>query len=342
MVVSPSPCRYRLGLQHWQPLLLSRALGRRPLERRLAGERIVLYRGASGKAMALEGTCPHRRMALAAGTVQHDTLVCAYHGWRFGADGSIHCPLMPGQGLRQPHYQVREEGGVIWLRQPLEGEDPPPLPSWPTAGLVLAGVVQHQVPAPLELTLDNFTEVEHTTTIHQVFGFRDPATVEHQLELEEQATRVWNQGPQKPFPRLFDAFIDIRPRDGFANNWITTFAPLLTIYDQRWTSPEGQPRRFRLQVVMAFLPIDNQHTQLTTWVYSPRVLPGPLHQWLAAPIIRGLTAHELNLDVKALAQLADLNPTLSPRTLGPFDRVLLENRRRLRGRYLSPEATARR
>ena len=70
-------------------------------------------------------------------------------------------------------------------------------------------------------------------------------------------------------------------------------------------------------------------TQLTTLLYSSRVLPGPLHRLLAAPIIRAITAHELNLDVKALAQLADRRVELDPRYLGPFDRVLLENRRRL-------------
>ena len=42
-----------------------------------------------------------------------------------------------------------------------------------------------------------------------------------------------------------------------------------------------------------------------------------------------------NLDVLALARLADLNPELNPRTLGPFDRVLLENRRRIRSVYLT-------
>ena len=52
-------------------------------------------------------------------------------------------------------------------------------------------------------------------------------------------------------------------------------------------------------------------------------------------MISWLTAHELNLDVLALARLADLNPDLNPRTLGPFDRVLLENRRRIQSIYLA-------
>lgn len=328
---------YRAGLRHWHPLLASRELGRKPVRRRLCGEPLVLFRTRAGQAAAVGEVCPHRRMSLAAGTVQGEELVCAYHGWRFSGDGQIHCPLMPQAGLRHPAFQVREAHGLVWVREAAEHELPdqaPALPEWPATDLQPAGVVFHTVPAPLELTLDNFTETEHTTTIHQVFGFTDPRDVELRLELEPRSTRVWNSGPQKRFPPLFNGFIDIRPGDRFANDWVTSFEPPLTVYEQTWRKGL-RLRWFRLRVVMFFLPVDAATTQLTTLLYTPRVLPGPLHRWFAAPVVRLLTAHELNLDVLALARLADLNPELNPRTLGPFDRVLLENRRRIRSVYLA-------
>lgn len=330
--MSANTCRYRPGLRHWHPLLASKALDRKPMVRTLAGERLVLFRPASGRAAAVAETCPHRRLSLGVGRVRGEELVCAYHGWSFDPRGAIRCPLMPESGLRHQAFQVREAHGLIWIRQEADAAEPP-LPSWDPGGLALAGVAFHTVPAPLELTLDNFTEVEHTSSIHQVFGFTEPQAIEHRLQLEPAATRVWNSGPQKRFPPLFNGFIDNRPGDTFANDWITTFAPLLTVYDQTWTSPRGRRRRFRLLVVMFFVPIDDTTTQLTTLIYSPKVLPGPLHRLLAAPIIKAVTAHELNLDVWVLAQLADLDTELTPRTLGPLDRVLLENRRRLRPAY---------
>ena len=340
--MTANSCRYRPGLRHWHPLLASRALQCRPLARSLAGERLVLFRTASGRAAAVAETCPHRRMSLAAGEVCGEELVCAYHGWGFDPDGGIRCPLMPGSSLRHQVFQVREAHGLIWIRQGGSADGTratldaaPPLPSWSSDGLVLAGVTVHTVPAPLELCLDNFTEVEHTSSIHQVCGLTEPRAIQHRLELEPGATRVWNSGPQKGFPPLFNGFIDNRPGDTFANDWVTTFAPLLTVYDQTWRSPGGHLRHFRLRVVMFFLPIDDATTQLTTLVYSPRVLPGRLHRLLAAPIIRAITAHELNLDVQALARLADRDTVLTPRTLGPLDGVLLENRRRLQPTYLS-------
>lgn len=332
--MAEAACRYRLGLQHWHPLLRASELGRKPIRRQLCGESIVLFRTASGQPAALQEVCPHRRMSLAAGQVRGEQLVCAYHGWRFDAAGQVSCPLMPAAELQQPAFQLREAHGLIWLREPKPVETlTPELPSWACADLEPAGVTFHTVPAPLELTLDNFTETEHTTTIHQVFGFRSPAEVQLRLELEPAATKVWNSGPQKPFPRLFDAFIDIRPRDQFANDWVTTFKPPLTVYEQTWRRGE-RLRRFRLRVVMFFLPLSDSSTQLTTLLYTPRVLPGPLHRWFAAPIARWITAYELQLDVQALAKLADLNPQLSAKTLGPFDKVLLENRRRIQALYL--------
>jgi phenylpropionate dioxygenase-like ring-hydroxylating dioxygenase large terminal subunit len=332
--MADSACRYRAGLRHWHPLLSSKELGRKPIRRRLCGESIVLFRTASGKPAALQEVCPHRRMSLAAGQVCGEQLVCAYHGWHFDASGQVACPLMPSAELRQPAFQVRVAHGLIWLREPQLGDvTTPELPEWPCADLEPAGVTFHTVPAPLELTLDNFTETEHTTTIHQVFGFRSPAEVALRLELQPRTTRVWNSGPQKLFPRLFDAFIDIRPRDQFANDWVTSFEPPLTVYEQTWRRGE-MLRRFRLRVVMFFVPLENERTQLTTLLYTPRVLPGVLHRWLAAPIARAITSYELDLDVKALAQLADCNPELSARSLGPFDKVLLENRRRIQSVYL--------
>jgi vanillate O-demethylase monooxygenase subunit len=332
-------CRYRFGLRHWHPLVASRALGRKPLVRTLAGETLVLFRTRSGRVAVVAEACPHRRLSLGVGTVRGEELVCAYHGWAFDAEGGIRCPLMDNRGLRHRAFQAREAHGLIWIREGVPRESgldrapAPPLPHWDSGDLGLAGLAFHTVPAPLELTLDNFTEVEHTSSIHQVFGFSDPTAIKHRLELDASVTRVWNSGPQRAFPPLFNAFIDPRPGDTFRNDWITRFDPLLTIYDQTWTSLGGRQRRFRLKVVMAFVPIDDTTTQLVTFVYSPKVLPGLLHRLLAAPIIKAVTAHELNLDVWALSQLADLDTELTPRTLGPLDRVLLENRRRLQPAY---------
>lgn len=71
--------------------------------------------------------CPHRLVPLAAGTVVDGALQCAYHGWRFGADGR--CTKVPSLGpdahvpprahLPGPP-EVREDADGIWLRTPAD------------------------------------------------------------------------------------------------------------------------------------------------------------------------------------------------------------------------------
>lgn len=68
----------------------------RPHEINLLGKRLVLwYNGKEWS--ALDDACPHRMAPLSEGRVEKDgTLLCAYHAWRFTADGS--CVSLPQLG----------------------------------------------------------------------------------------------------------------------------------------------------------------------------------------------------------------------------------------------------
>src|SRR5438067_10150501 len=66
----------------------------RMLRRILLGEPVLLGRTRSGEAFALRDICPHRGVPLSAGKICADqTVECAYHGWRFAADGT--CQFIP-------------------------------------------------------------------------------------------------------------------------------------------------------------------------------------------------------------------------------------------------------
>src|SRR5471032_3137065 len=65
---------------YWYPLAWSDELKPgRTLGRRFAGQPIVLYRGNSGQAFALEDRCAHRQVPLHLGVVTADQLKCHYH-----------------------------------------------------------------------------------------------------------------------------------------------------------------------------------------------------------------------------------------------------------------------
>jgi len=106
--------------QVWTPLMRTQRLGRKPLRLMLAGEPVVVFRGANGAVGALIDRCPHRGVALSLGKVGGDgCLECAFHGWRFDTDGANRLvPLNPDAKLDQLSAQAlptRQIGEMIWV-----------------------------------------------------------------------------------------------------------------------------------------------------------------------------------------------------------------------------------
>ena len=87
----------------------------------LLGEPLVLWRDARGAVHAFRDVCVHRGTALSLGRVDGNEIVCAYHGWRYGADGA--CTAIPqlAEPTRVPAraravvYAVCERYGVVWV-----------------------------------------------------------------------------------------------------------------------------------------------------------------------------------------------------------------------------------
>jgi phenylpropionate dioxygenase-like ring-hydroxylating dioxygenase large terminal subunit len=104
----------------WTPVVLARALKRRPLPVTLAGEKLVFFRDAQGVAHALLDRCPHRGVALSLGKVtERGCLECPFHAWQFDGKGHVcEVPLNPDakrERLFAQAFPVREIGGVLWL-----------------------------------------------------------------------------------------------------------------------------------------------------------------------------------------------------------------------------------
>jgi phenylpropionate dioxygenase-like ring-hydroxylating dioxygenase large terminal subunit len=102
----------------WYVAAFASEVRRTLLARELLGKRVVLYRGESGRAVALADRCAHRAFPLSRGTLPGDTLVCAYHGFRYDAEGncievpsSASCP----KGIGVARYVVVEKGPLIWI-----------------------------------------------------------------------------------------------------------------------------------------------------------------------------------------------------------------------------------
>jgi vanillate O-demethylase monooxygenase subunit len=88
------------------------------LHRMLLNEHVLLYRGESGKAYAMNDRCPHRGALLSQGRLEGDAVRCMYHGMKY--EGSGKCVQIPGQDMIPPKmrvrtYPVHESGHLVWL-----------------------------------------------------------------------------------------------------------------------------------------------------------------------------------------------------------------------------------
>jgi len=90
----------------------------RLLARTILGKPVVLYKGDSGRAVALDDRCCHRGARLSEGRREGDDLRCMYHGLKFDPSGK--CIQIPGQENIPPKlgvrgYPVVERDHLIWI-----------------------------------------------------------------------------------------------------------------------------------------------------------------------------------------------------------------------------------
>jgi phenylpropionate dioxygenase-like ring-hydroxylating dioxygenase large terminal subunit len=317
--------------EHWHPILPSNRLKRNAVAGvRLAGQDLVLYRNSSGEVAALEDSCPHRRMKLSLGSVCHDKLQCRYHGWTFDAAGNGESPGTPKLHACARHFEVREHYDAIWVRSAGAATQ---FPAFAVDGHYNVCNLHHQIRAPLELTLDNFCEIEHTPTTHAFFGY--PLERMHEVQVEFHPTdttvRVINKGPRKQMSWLMRTLVGIGDDYLFMDDWTTHFSPVYSVYDHWWQCPQtGRESKVRWRLYIFFVPVDDNETALFTFAFTKSSYPGPaggvrLFRWL----MRSQLDYEIGLDVRILEGLADYDPSIEGMKLSRFDRTLGLNRERI-------------
>lgn len=316
------------ALDAWRPLRPARELKDKPLEHRLLGHEIVLYRTADGRAHALNNRCPHRRMRLALGTVVGDRLVCPYHGWNFGTDGVGASPGNPGLPVHTNCYDVREHGGMLWLRAAGATGDLPPLRH---EGFQPMARLHHRLAAPLGLLIDNMCELEHTASVHSVFGFETERLHEVRTETRgvEDGFDVDYEGPQRQLPWYLRWATGIRRGDRFVQRAAVRRTPLHATYDLEWFASGGTPqqRPLALKFVIFFNETGPGSGTQTTFVFARASAPiTRLAMRCFGFVLRHHIDAELRADI-ALVERLQLGPDMAPLGMcGRFDKPLVMRR----------------
>ncbi len=319
---------------HWHPVARSRDLRRRPLEVRLAGRSLVLFRTTSGQAAALDNACPHRRFKLSAGDVVGDRIRCKYHGWCFDAAGRGESPATPKLTPQTTSFETREAHGLVWIKS---RDSAAAFPVIEAEGFYPLGAFVHDAPAPLELTVDNFNEIEHSGLVHRQFGYDLDRLHEVQVECRatDDAVHIVNRGPTKRIFWFYAFWMGIRRGDLFHDRWTTWFSPVHSVFDHWWTDPSGTVERmFRWRVYVFYVPWDHNHTRVFSIGFAKSRYPGPNGGMrLIAWLFRRELDREICHDVGVLRDMACYDPRVEGLKLGRFDKVLGLTRERIRRIY---------
>jgi phenylpropionate dioxygenase-like ring-hydroxylating dioxygenase large terminal subunit len=104
----------------WHPVARSTEVTDKPVKAKLLDQPLALWR-SNGQIAAFYDLCIHRGTPLSLGWLDNGELVCAYHGWRYGADGSCRrIPSLPPDRAipakaRASSFKAAERYGLIWV-----------------------------------------------------------------------------------------------------------------------------------------------------------------------------------------------------------------------------------
>lgn len=184
-------CDSEVLATYWYPVARSADLQPGPMQVRLLGRDVALWRGEGGAVTAAPDRCPHREAPLSGGRVEQSCLVCPYHGWTFEAGGR--CVRVPssGEGVPVPPrahlttYGCQERYGLVWVCLGEPAADLPCIPqeSDPSFRRINTPVDVWRTSAT-RMT-DNFLDITHFPFVHTgTFGIAQE-TVVPKVELGE-------------------------------------------------------------------------------------------------------------------------------------------------------------
>lgn len=168
----------------WHPVSWSAELGEDPKATTLLDQRLVLWRDSAGAAHCFRDLCMHRGTALSLGKVEHDCLVCPYHGWQYDESGAcVKIPQLPEGAtipskVRAEDFRCEERYGIVWVALDEPEVDIPGFAEWddPAYRHVPCPAYTWQTSAPR--MVENFTDFGHLGYLHDgLLGSKDDLVV---------------------------------------------------------------------------------------------------------------------------------------------------------------------
>ncbi|MET7505504.1 Rieske 2Fe-2S domain-containing protein [Streptomyces microflavus] len=139
------------------------------LTRPLAGSDVVLYRLGTGALRAVRPYCPHLGAHLGLAKVEGDDLVCPFHSFAFGPDGTC---VRTGYGTPPPRSSltrlpVHEVNGAVFVWRHHDGREPDwVVPRWHEIGSRPARTAAWEMAGNVQEVIENSVDLGHFATLH--------------------------------------------------------------------------------------------------------------------------------------------------------------------------------
>ena len=338
-------------LRHWHPVVLASRVTGKPLAIECCGVPIALFRNADHTITAIYDRCAHRRMPLSYGTVGPEGVTCPYHGCRFSPDGMGYCPTTRSNRFRIPVFETRTLHDVVWVRSRDVADtvshdlaaDTGLHPDLAAGDHVFVAAIEKDIAAPLQLVVDNMTELEHTGTVHKqlAFGIDDFDTVETRCRHDDDSVTIFYRGRQRPLPPYLSLLMGLRLGDVYVQTATVSFTPPCASYQISWTAgPGGRARPFALRFVNYYTEVDAQRTSLFSFVYW-KIEGTWAHAMprLVRPIFCRIVSAELDRDKAIIEKVPRSEANLEWFQLSRFDGPLVATRK-LMARHYAPARDA--
>ena len=180
----------------WYVVAQSEQIDERLQSIRILGDDLLFYRDSSGRVVALEDACPHRKLPLSMGRRVGDAVQCGYHGLTFDACGQ--CVNAPTQDKIPSNAFVRSYPTLdryrliwVWMGDPQLADESKliHIPDYDDAswGLTDGGVLECR--CHYLYLLDNLLDPSHVAWVHET-SFASAGTEDVPLVIEDTDSGV--------------------------------------------------------------------------------------------------------------------------------------------------------
>lgn len=194
----------------WYVAEWSETLKDTPVRVKMLGQKLVLFRDASGKAHCLSDICLHRGGSISGGWTNNNCVVCPYHGWRYSGDGKV--AYVPSEGddfkvpkrMRIDSYPVEERYGMIWVfLGDLPENERFPIPDVPEYDDPKWRLLTSEFTwkADAARVVENGIDIAHASFVHPIFGRPETAQVNNILRVE--SGDWWGESENLQYPPKF-------------------------------------------------------------------------------------------------------------------------------------------